>query len=373
MGKKDKQWKTEKNKKRTGMIGLVMAACILSACGGSDSGPQLLKEWVVQADAKVTDGSVASRICRVAMVTDIGGVEDQGFNQSAWEGLEALRGAIKAEVHFVESEKVEDFAPNFTGLAENGYTLCWGVGYQCADALLEVAEKYPEVNFAIIDNAYETTPDNVTAVVFRAQEASFVTGFIAARVSKTGKVGFVGGMESDIIDQFQYGYQAGVAYAEHLYHKNTEVLVEYVGNFYDSVAGGQIADNMYAEGCDVIYAAAGGAGLGVIESAGRTGHYAIGVDKDQAYLDPQHILTSGMKKVDVAILRVSEDYAQGRPIGGKTLSFGMAEGAVGIPEHHENYSDEIYDEAIGLCDEIKAGKLNPPANEEEYEIFLKDL
>ena len=348
---------------RNAVVGLVFAAYILSGCGSSDAGPQLLKEWVVQADAGATDMQAQDRIYRVAMVTDIGGVEDQGFNQSAWEGLEELRNSTGASVSFVETQKEEDFIRNFTELAENGYTLCWGVGYQCADALLSVAEKYPEVNFAIIDNAYEAAPDNVTSVVFRAQESSFVAGYIAARVSKTGKVGFVGGMESDIIDQFQYGYQAGVAYADHLYHKKTEVFVEYVGNFYDSVSGGRIADTMYGDGCDVIYAAAGGAGLGVIESAGRTGHYVIGVDKDQAYLDPEHVLTSGMKKVDAAILRVSQDYAQGRPIGGKTLSFGMAEGAVGIPEHHENYPDEIYDEAVGLCDEIK----------EEYEAFADGL
>ncbi len=360
-------------KKRKAVSGLLVAACILSACGSSETGPQLLKEWVVEADAEAADVQEQNRVYRVAMVTDIGGVDDQGFNQSAWDGLEALKNATGASVSYVESQSEEDFVPNFTELAENGYTLCWGVGYQCADALLKVAEKYPEVNFAIIDNAYEETPENVTAVVFRAQEPSFIVGYIAACVTKTGSVGFVGGVPSDIIDQFQYGFEAGVAYANHLHHKNVTVSVEYVGNFYDSVSGGQIADTMYGNGCDVIYAAAGGAGLGVIESAGKNGYYVIGVDKDQAYLDPDHVLSSGMKKVDAAILRVSQDYEQGRAIGGKTLSFGMAEGAVGIPENHENYSDEIYDAAIGLCDEIKAGKLVPPANEEEYKTFVDGL
>ena len=370
MRKNEKQHKTKKGK---AVIGLFLAACIFPACGNTETGPQLLKEWVVQADAEAAGMQEQDRIYRVAMVTDIGGVDDQGFNQSAWDGLEALKSATGTSVSFVESQSEEDFMPNFTELAENGYTLCWGVGYQCADALLTVAEKYPEVNFAIIDNAYETPPENVTSVVFRAQESSFVVGYIAASVTKTNSVGFVGGVQSDIIDQFQYGYEAGVAYANHLHHKNVTVSVEYVGNFYDSVSGGRIADTMYGDGCDVIYAAAGGAGLGVIESAGKNGHYVIGVDKDQAYLDPEHVLSSGMKKVDVAILRVSQDYEQGRPIGGKTLSFGMAEGAVGIPENHENYSDEIYDAAIGLCDEIKAGKLVPPANEEEYRAFVTGL
>ena len=370
--------KRAKNYKKTERIGkaaalLLVAAGLLSACGSTEAGPQLLKEWTAYADDEATGVQDQSRVYRVAMVTDIGGVEDQGFNQSAWEGMEALHNENGTEIHYVETLKEEDFIPNFTELAENGYMLCWGVGYQCADALLSVAEKYPDVNFAIIDNAYESAPENVTSVVFRAQESSFVVGYIAACVTQTGQVGFVGGVPSDIIDQFQYGYEAGVTYANRLKHKNVKVSVEYVGNFYDSEAGGQIADTMHGEGCDVIYAAAGGAGLGVIDSAGKNGYYVIGVDKDQAYLDPAHVLSSGMKKVDVAILRVSEDYEQGRLIGGKTLSFGMAEGAVGIPENHENYSDEIYDEAIALCDEIKAGTLIPPANEEEYTAFVGGL
>ena len=351
----------------------IIMAVLLPGCGSGDSKPRLLKEWTAETTQEATGVQTTGKIYRVGMITDIGGVKDQGFNQSAWEGLLAFRELTGSVTTFLESSTAEDFAPNLSSLVENGYTLCWGVGYQCADAILTVAEQYPEVNFAVIDNEYTDAPENVTSVVFRAQEPSFVVGYIAARVSKTGKVGFVGGAESDIIDQFQFGYMAGVAYANQEQHTNVEVFVQYVGNFVDDKKGEELANEMYADGCDVIYAAAGGAGLGVIRSAGETDHFVIGVDKDQAYLDPKHILTSGMKKVDVAILRVSQEYMQGIEIGGRTLSFGMTEGAVGIPEGHDNYADEIYDDAIALCDLIKAGKLVPPMNEEQYLAFISRL
>lgn len=355
-------------------LALLAIVLLLAGCGnGGDSLPKVLMEWPAEAEQETGQVQTENRKLRVGMITDIGGVEDHGFNQSAWEGLLSFHDETGASADYAESKKPEDFVPNLRYLAENGYTLCWGVGYQCADALLTVAEQYPEVNFAIIDNEYANAPDNVTSVVFRAQEPSFVVGYIAARATKTGKVGFIGGVESEIIDQFQYGYEAGVAYANKQRHTNVKVSVAYVGDFVNDTLGASLADEMYAGGCDIIYAAAGGAGLGVIESAGRTDNFVIGVDKDQAYLDPEHVLTSGLKKVDVAVLRVTQDYAQGLAIGGKTMSFGMTEGAVGIPEGHENYADEIYDEAIGLCDLIKAGKLIPPLNEEQYLAFIAKL
>ena len=368
------KWKMKQVRSWTKALALMIMILLLPGCeGAGDSEPKLLKEWPAETAQEVAGVQIMGRIYRVGMITDIGGVNDQGFNQSAWEGLVAFHETTGSVTTYVESHKADEFVPNLISLAENGYTLCWGVGYQCADALIKAAEDYPGVNFAIIDNEYVNAPDNVTSVTFRAQEPSFIVGYIAARATKTSKVGFVGGVEGDVIAQFQYGYMAGVAYANKQQHTNVKVSVAYVGDFVSDSVGASLADEMYENGCDVIYAAAGGAGLGVIESAGRTDNFVIGVDKDQSYLDPAHVLTSGLKKVDVAVLRVSQDYAQGISIGGRTLSFGMTEGAVGIPESHENYDDEIYDEAIALCDLIKAGKLVPPSNEEQYLAFIARL
>ena len=126
------------------------------------------------------------------MITDTGGINDQSFNQSAWEGLQKLRDETGADVAYIESKQSGDFPTNLETLVDNGSTLCWGIGYACADAVVEAAASNPDVNFACVDNAFGDPLPNVTGVVFRAQESSFMVGYIAAAVSKTNKVGFVG-------------------------------------------------------------------------------------------------------------------------------------------------------------------------------------
>ena len=262
----------------------------------------------------------------------------------------------------------KDFYANFEKLADEGCGLCWGIGFGCADALLQIAQDRPGTHFAIVDSSFENTPENISAVVFRAQEPSFLVGYIAAAVTHTGKIGFVGGVRGEIIDQFQYGFQAGVDYAAALYGKNVEITIEYADSFGDAQKGYEIADAMYRSGCDIVYHAAGATGIGVIEAAKDNGKFVIGVDKDQSALAPGNVLTSAMKKVDVAVERVSGSYLRGEQVGGKTISFGLTEGAVGIPEDHTNYRDEIYDSARMIADRIKAGEIVPPKSAEEYEL-----
>ena len=311
---------------------------------------------------------------KIAMITDVGGINDQSFNQSAWEGMQQLRDATGASVAYIETKQSGDYSTNLETLVDNGNEFCWAIGFACADAVLEAAEKNPEVSFACVDNSYEHTPQNVTGVVFRAQESSFMVGYIAAAVTKTEKVGFVGGIVSDPIDQFQYGYEAGVAYANSVLGKNVKVVVQYGESFTDAAKGKSIANKMFTtDGCDVVYHAAGGTGLGVIESAKEHGKFAIGVDRDQAYLAPDNVLTSSLKNVNVAVDMVSRRFILGQKLGARTLSFGLSEDAVGIPEHHENYSDEIYNAAIQVGEMIKDRKIKPPVNKEEMKVFLETL
>ena len=272
------------------------------------------------------DGSGA----KIAMITDTGGINDQSFNQSAWEGLQLLRDQTGAEVAYIESKQSGDFATNFETLVDNGNTLCWGIGYACADAVMEAAASNPDVHFACVDNAFGDTPANVTGVVFRAQESSFMVGYIAAAVSQTDKVGFVGGISSEVIDQFQYGYEAGVAYANSVLGKKVKVTSQYAESFSDAAKGKSIANKMFTDGCDIVYHAAGGTGTGVIEAAKEAGKFAIGVDRDQAYLAPANVLTSSLKNVDVAVDLVSRRHIAGQEIGGQTIGFGLTDDAVGI-------------------------------------------
>ena len=350
---------------------------LLSGCEDNSGEVKLVKAWENADDLQAADRDAASdflsEAALVGMVTDVGGIDDQSFNQSAWEGLQGLSENGLARVTYRESASEEDFAENFKSLADEGCTLCWGIGFSCADALEEAAKANPGINYAIIDSAFEAPAENMTSVVFRAEEPSFIVGFIAGASTDTGRLGFVGGVSGEIIDQFEYGFRAGVEYASKVYGRHIDVSVEYADSFTDEDKGYALASKMYDSGCDIIYAAAGATGLGVIDSAKGRNRYVIGVDRDQSYLAPDNILTSAMKLVNVAVTRVSESYLSGDDIGGDNISFGLTEGAVGIPEEHPNFSDEIYDEALKIADSIKSGEIDPPASEEEYAGFIKNL
>ncbi len=363
----------------------LLISVLLSGCGSGGESNEVLKVWDAENPGNQAassfgenesdeEGSAEYDLTKkIGMVTDIGGIDDASFNQSAWEGLTSLSEKTGVETVFEETVGDKTFSDNFEKIISDGATLCWGIGYASADALLEESEKNPDVSFAVIDSSYPDTPDNVTGVTFRAQEPSFIVGYIAATATKTGKIGFVGGVHGDIIDQFEYGYRSGVDYAVSVYGKPVEVDIEYTDSFSDEDKGKAIAKRMYSEGADIVFAAAGACGIGVIEAAKENGRFAIGVDRDQSDLAPDNVLTSAMKLVNVAIERVSDSYLKNEEIGGKTLSFGLTEGAVGIPAEHENYRDEIYDAALVVEDMIETGDLKPPANEEEYKAFVKEM
>ena len=357
-----------KRYKRVVLVLVCFALLTLSACAKRET-VTVLREWDAPDGASVAANGGAQDI-RIGMVTDVGGINDASFNQSAWEGLQELASAAGCTVDYIDSEESGDFATNFETLAEDGYQLIWGIGYSCADAMLAAAEKYPDVHFAVIDNAFEATPANVTGVTFHAEQPSFLVGYIAASVSESGKIGFVGGVSSELIDAFQYGYQAGAAYADRESGKTTEVLVSYAGSWGEPNTGLRLANEMYNQGCDIIYHAAGGTGVGVINAAKARGRYAIGVDRDQAYLAPNNVLTSALKKVNAAIFQVSRDFIEGREIGGQTFTFGLAEGAVGIPDGHSNYSDAVYDAVLRTADDIISGKITVPATKAEFDSFI---
>ena len=256
-------------KLRRGIVfGLTAAMALsLTACGGAKT--ESTKGESAKAESANTEGgtSEGKSSFSIAMITDTGGINDQSFNQSAWEGLTELKNEKGVEVNYIESKQASDFVTNLERLGDSGANLLWGVGYACADAVLEAADSNPDIQYAIIDNAYDDTPDNVTGVMFRAQEPSFMVGYVAGRMTETNKVGFVGGISSGLIDQFQYGYEAGVKYAAKELGKDIDISVQYAESFSDAAKGKAIATKMYSDGCDVIYHAAGGSGTGVIEAA----------------------------------------------------------------------------------------------------------
>lgn len=310
----------------------------------------------------------------VAMVTDVGGVNDQSFNQSAWEGLQQFKKDNGATVNYLESKQESDYGPNLDKLVDQKNDLIWGIGFAMADAVKTAAKQNVDKKYAIIDFAYgNETPKNVTGVVFKAQEPSFLVGYIAAKTTKTNKIGFVGGIKGDVIDQFEYGYRAGVAYAAKELKKDITVEVQYANSFTDSAAGKAITASMYSKGCDIVFHAAGAVGLGVIEAAKEANKFAIGVDRDQAYLAPKNVLTSAMKLVGKAMTIVSKDVMDGKNLGGTTQVFGIKEGCAGIPEKNPNVSADV----LTATDKVKAsivdGKIVVPSNKDTFDTYVKAL
>lgn len=365
------------------IIALLMAATMvvsLTACGAKKTDPKPETPTNTETTDKAEDDAAeddtaaddtAKSDFKTGMVTDTGGVNDQSFNQSAWEGLQKFSKDTGAEVSYLESTQETDYASNLDKQVDEGKKLIWGIGFAMADAILNAADTNPDVNFAIIDNAYETTPDNVTGVMFRAQEPSFVVGYIAGLSTKTDKVGFVGGINGNIIDQFDYGYRAGVDYAAKELGKTITVDVQYADSFSDSAKGKAIATKMFSSGCDIVFHAAGGVGVGVIEAAKENDKFAIGVDRDQSYLAPDNILTSALKLVNVAVELVSKEAMNGTAIGGQTYNYGLAEDAVGIPENNPNMDPAVYAKALEVEKIIKDGTIVPPYNKDTYADFSK--
>lgn len=352
---------------RRGFIGgmgavAVFAGLGLAGCGGGSS----TSDSSSDSGSSSTDSKASYKL---EMITDTGGVNDQSFNQLSWAGLQQLNEEKGWEVSYLESKQEADYATNLDKAVDDGSNLIWGVGFAMADAVEKSAQQNPDVQFAIVDNANASDVSNLTGVQFRAQEPSFMVGYIAACFTKTGKVGFVGGVSSDVIDQFEFGYKGGVAYANSTKGTSVEVQAQYAESFSDSAKGKSITQKMFSDGCDIVFHAAGGVGTGVIEAAKEANQYAIGVDMDQSYLAEDNVITSALKRVDVAVVDVSTRIESGDLEGGTTISLGMTEDCVGIPEGHDIIGDEIYNEAVEIGEKIKSGDIKPPANESELSSF----
>ena len=215
--------------------------------------------FAINTGFKIATGLDEDDRFSTSMVTDGGGINDQSFQESSWKGMQEFAKETGAKVGYVECPQTPDFLINIDKLADENTNLIWGIGYKLADTIELAAKTNPEINYAIADFSFgDKTPDNVTCAVFRSEESSFVVGYIAAMTTKTDCVGFIGGIKGLVIDQFEYGYLAGVKYGSKKLGKNINVKVQYAESFTDSAKGKAIAMKMYDE-CDIIFHAAGGA------------------------------------------------------------------------------------------------------------------
>lgn len=270
---------------------------------------------------------------KVGLVFDVGGRGDKSFNDAAYAGLVRAQQELGVAFTTLETGEGADREAQMRQLAAGGSQLVFGVGFLFSDDIYGLAQEFPGVKFACIDYTVkegQTLPPNLTALEFKENEGSFLVGALAALLTKTGKVGFVGGMEIPLIKKFEAGYRAGVKAAA----PKVEVLVKYAGTtgtaFKDPTKGKELGLAEYNQGADIIFHASGSTGLGVFEAAREkgAGYYAIGVDADQYAEAPGFILTSMVKRVDTAVFDTIKELQAGRWQGG-VREFGLGEDGVG--------------------------------------------
>ena len=312
---------------------------------------------------------------KVVMVTNVGGVNDRGFCELSWAGLKRLEEDQGYDVSYIESRLDADYATNIDKAIDYGADFVWAIGFAMADAIAFAAKINPDLNvkFGIVDAGTSGAP-SLTGVLFAAEEPSFVVGYIAGRTTKSDKVGFLGGIASDNIYAFEYGYLAGVDYAAKEMGKKIAVMRQYAESFHDNAKGKSIAQKMISDGADVLFHAAGASGVGMIEAADEAGKFAIGVDMDQSDLAPSCVLTSAIKRVDQALYDLTPKLVNGELAGGTDVTLRLADGDyLGIPQGHELMGQEVYDAAQKVIEEIKAQEIRVPATRDAYKRFSAEL
>lgn len=270
----------------------------------------------------------------LAMVTDVGGLGDKSFNDSAYRGLLRSQKRLKAFIKVLQSKSAADYQPNLTVLSEARFNMIYAIGFLMSDDLGQVAKQFPDQQYAIID---AVVPDpNVVSVTFKEEDGSFLAGALAAMVTKTHHVAFIGGQDIPLIRKFEAGYRAGVREID----PSIRVDVKYAGSFDDVPAGKELAGLLFNDGADIIYTAAGKVGLGAIDAA-RTrpnGDYIIGVDNDQDGLAPGKILTSMVKHVDVAVYDIAKGIQDHRPLHGHVV-LGLKDGGISLTDFRYTRND----------------------------------
>jgi basic membrane protein A and related proteins len=316
-----------------------------------------MKRIVIGAAAALALASASAFAAEPAVIYDLGGKNDKSFNEAAFRGAEQFKKEMKAKYREFEIQNDAQREQALRKFAKDGNDPIIAIGFSQAQALETVAKEFPKTHFAIVDSVVDLP--NVRSIVFKEQEGSYLVGILAAMASKTGKVGFVGGMDIPLIRRFACGYVQGVksVKADDTVFQNMTGTTGSAWN--DPVRGGELAKSQIDQGADVVYHAAGGTGIGVLQAAADAGKLGIGVDSDQNYLHPGKVLTSMLKHVDVAVFDTFKDAAAGKFTAG-VQALGLAEGGVGWALDKDNKALITPDMKAAVdkaTDDIKSGKV----------------
>src|SRR5262245_10072300 len=301
----------------------VIVLLLAPGCGGGGSSSS-------ESANTTTQGKPGSGMS-VGLVTDIGGLNDRGFNHLSYLGLQRAQRELGVQTQVFQAKSTQDYVPNLSTFARQGYDLTIGVGFTEAQAIDTAAANFPNSNFAIVDVDQTTEPHkptNLLGLLFKEQETGYLVGYLAGLEEKRRPgpdvIGSVGGQKQPPVDRFIAGYQAGARAAD----PGIKTLNGYSEDFNDQAKCKQVALNQIEQGAGVIFQVAGGCGLGALDAAKEKDVWGIGVDADQAFLGP-HILTSAVKRVDTAVFDAIKLVVDGKFKGGN-ITFGLKDNGVGI-------------------------------------------
>jgi basic membrane protein A and related proteins len=305
----------------------------------------------------LTTVAVVAQEFSPAIVFDMGGKFDKSFNEAAYNGAERFKKEIGIAYREFEVTNEAQREQALRNMARRGSQIVVGIGFSQASGIEKVAKEFPAIKFTIIDAVVDLP--NVQSIVFKEHEGSFLVGMAAAMASKTGKVGFVGGMDIPLIRKFALGYDEGAKYV----NPKIEIFQNMTGTtpaaWNDPTRGGELARSQFDRGADVVYAAAGATGLGVLQAAKDKGRLAIGVDSNQNHLHPGTVLTSMVKRVDLAVYETFKSAKDGAWKPG-LRHLGVAEGGVGyaLDEHNRKLiTPEMEKRLTQARSDIIAGKI----------------
>jgi basic membrane protein A and related proteins len=325
-------------------------ALVAAGCGGSDD----------DETAGATTAAPEEEPLRVGLITDLGQLDDNGFNELAYRGVQRAEKELGVQGRVVESASAADYIPNMTSLARSGFDLVIGVGFAQGDAIGKVAQRFPETKFAIIDVDHAFVPGkpaNVQGLLFREEEVGYLVGYLAGLVEKDREgedmISAVGGMKEPPVDRFIAGYFAGAEKAA----PGIRVRHDYSQDWDDQAKCKELALNQIAQGSHVVFQVAGGCGLGALNAAGERDVWGIGVDADQSFLG-SHILTSAQKGVDAAVFLTIQALQDGAFEGGGNATFGLEEEGVGLGKVSADVPAGYVDEVEGIADQIANGEIS---------------
>jgi basic membrane protein A and related proteins len=324
---------------------LAVASLLVAACGGGGD--------------ENGDGVDPAPALKVGLNVDQGQLDDNGFNELAFKGLERAQAELSVEGRVIESASAADYIPNMSSLARQGYDLVIGVGFAQGDAIGKVAQRFPETKFAIIDVSQAFVPGkpaNVQGLLFREEEVGYLVGYLAALQEKrrdgADVISAVGGTKEPPVDRFIAGYFAGAKEAA----PAIKTVVDYSQDWEDQAKCKELALNQIAAGSGVVFQVAGGCGLGALNAAGERKRWGIGVDADQSSLG-KHILTSAKKGVDSAVFLTIKSIQDGVWQGGRNATFGLKERGVGLGKVSSEVPQSDIDAVVEIAKRIASGEI----------------